>query len=300
MSQKKKRIAMEAAEAAAYRERKENYLSTEEKEFRTRLNIMRAKDAYIFLAVIGAGTEKKKRKEHEKPKLQTAKQAAAIAKEIKKELKAMAPMPTPPYTVIIPAPSLSKFTPSALCDYFISRVPRIDAITNFDDCLPGTGYCKVIYDELFPLASIGKGISREDRIAMNIYVKQLCENFGATISSIANLCLGNAKLFALINVKTKSKGVRNTKRLAAPVVTISTIRGGKSLGVKCKPIKYAKSYTVAIGTGDDVSFYKQYVGSSNQLIEGLTGGDLVNVVMWANTGKQAGYPSVAQPVRVPY
>ncbi len=300
MSQKKKRIALEAAEAEAYRERKENYLSAEEKEFRTRLNKMRAKDAYIFLAVIGAVTEKKKRKEHEKPKFQTKKQAAAIASEVKKELKAMAPMPTPPYTVISPAPGLSLLSPSALCDYFISRRPRIDAITDFDNCLPGTDYCQVIYDELFPLASIGKGISSDDRIAMDIYVKQLCDNFGATITSIANLCLGNAKLFSLINVKTKRKGVRNTKRLAAPVVVISTTRGGKSLGVKCKPIKYAKSYTVAIGTGDDVSLYKQYVGSSNQLIENLNGGDLVNVVMWANTGKKAGFPSVAQPIRVPY
>ncbi len=300
MSQRKKTIELKRALEAAVTANQESYLSAEEQTFRLKLNEMRAKNVFVFLAVIGASADKKVKKVVIATKRQTKKEQKEIMAETRKELKAMAPLILPPYTVIIPAPGLGKLTPAALCNYCIDKFPRINSVPAFATCLPSVDYCQAIYDELFPLASIGKGIGSDDRLAMNILVKQLRENFGATINSVANLSNGNPKLFSLINVNTKRKSVKNTKRLGAPVVTINTKLGQNTLGVRCKPIRFAKSYTVAIGTGDDLSTYKNFVGTSNQLIDGLTGGDLVNVYMWANTGKQAGYPSIVQSVRVPF
>ena len=206
----------------------------------------------------------------------------------------------PPYTVIIPAPGLGKMTPSELVIYCGDKFPRIDAVPDFVGCSPSTSFCSDIYDELLPLASIGKGISSDDRTAMDIYTKQLADNFGATINSIVNICNGNAKLFSLIRVKTRRKAVRNTKRLGAPVVTLSDKKGAETIGVKCKPVKYSKSYTITYWFNGDKTTVMTKVGGSSQLLENLNAGDLVTIIVCANSGKQAGFPSIAQSIRVPY
>ena len=302
MQKKETRIAMKKAEQADFIATKENQLSDEKAFFRKRMDAMQAKDAYIFLAVVGSGAndDSKKKKEFVKPKRLTLKEKAAIKAETKKELKAMGPLLLPPYTVIIPAPGLGKMKPSELCTYCGDKFPRIDAVPDFSNCFPSTGFCSDIYDNLLPLASIGKGISSEDRISMNIYTKQLSDNFGATINSIANICNGNPKLFSLIRVKTRKKAARNNKRLGAPVVTLSDKKGAETIGVKCKPIKFAKSYTVTYWINNDKTTMITQVGNSSQLIENLTGGDLVSIIVCANSGKLAGFPSNVQSIRVPY
>lgn len=302
MSQRKKENALKQASAAAFIANTNNYLTDEELFFRRKTEEMQAKNAVIFLAVVGSGANKikKEKKVPVQAKPLTKTQEAAIKQETKKGLKALTLLPLPPYTVILPAPGLGKMNPAELCNYCVDKFVRIESVPEMAGCSPSIDFNKAIYEVLLPLAAQGKDISSGDRVSLKLYTKQLKENFGSTLSSIANICNGNMQLFALINVAVRKKGARNTKRLAAPVVTITNTHGANTLRVKCKPIKYAKSYTVLIGTGDDLSTYKTYTGNSSQLIGDLTAGELVTVIMCANTGKQAGFNSIAQQIRVPY
>ena len=254
----------------------------------------------IVLFSLAKAENEKPKKEPVKAKKPTRRQAAAIKSETKRGLRALLTLPAPPYTIIMLAAGLIKLTPAELCNYISDRLIRIASIPAYAACSPTVTFLQDILDELTPLANMGRNIPSTDRATMEMLTKQLRDNFTICLLSCIVLSGGNLSLFALLNVKTKSKGTRNNRRLPAPIMKLNTKKGENTGGVSCKPKRYAFSYSIAYGTGNDVSTYQIKTGSSSQLITDLTGGELVNFIMWANTGKQAGFPCAAQPIRVPY
>ena len=246
------------------------------------------------------GENEKPKKEVVKVKKLTKQQQAAIKSETKTGLREMLTLPLPPFTNIILAAGLIKLNPAALCNYVSDRLVRIAAIPAFAACSPTVLFLQGILDELTPLANMGRNIPHTDRVTLETLTKQLRENFTTCLLSCVVLANGNLRLFSLLNVKTKAKGTRNNRRLAAPVMKLNTKKGENTVGVSCKPVRYATLYSIAYGVGADITKYQVKTGSSNQLVTDLVGGELVNFIMWANTGKQAGFPCAAQPIRVPY
>ncbi len=234
------------------------------------------------------------------PKL-TVKQKAAIRTKTEKAFAALAVVPPPPTEVIIPAPALGSKNPLELYSYCEDKFPRIDAVSTFDTASPSVAYCTAIADLLFPLAGINsRKISEADLKNRRTYTKQLRDGFNAMALSCALLANGNASLFALTEIATRRKGNRNHTRLAAPEMVLNVKKGEGVVGVKCKPIKFAKSYTIYFGTGADITTYQSQTGSSSQLVEDLDPGRQISFYMTANTGKLKGFPCAAQAVYVPY
>jgi len=254
----------------------------------------------ILFSLANEEKPKRKKKEPVKVKQITKKQQQAIKADTQKGLRALSTVPAPPFTVIMLGAGLIKLSPASLCNYVSDRLIRISSLPAYASCSPTVTFLQDILDELAPLANMGRNISSADRERMDTLTKQLRDNFTTCLLSCIVLSAGNLPLFALLNVKTKSKGTRNNRRLAAPVMRLNTKKGANTVGVSCKPIKYATNYSIAYGVGDDVNTYKIKTGTSNQLVTGLVGGELVNFIMWANTGKQAGFPCAPQGIRVPY
>ena len=74
------------------------------------------------------------------------------------------------------------------------------------------------------------------------------------------------------------------------------------MGVSCKKMKYAKSYTVYYGPGAvyDEATWKSKVGTSRMLITRLPLGELYGFVMVANTGTTEGVWANIQNTNVPF
>ncbi len=236
-----------------------------------------------------------------KPKKLTKKKIAQITKETKAAVKSLSLLPPSPFSIIIPAPKLSKKTPLELVAYCEDKLVRVATITAFAGCLPSVPDVTLICDALYPLA----GLSRKDITSSELtdrkdLVEKLKNNFALLANSCAVLAAGNLPLFALSWIETRTKGARNTTRLAAPAVTLNTKVGGLVVGVKCKPVKFAKSYSVKYWKDGDEGNAQTQVGKSSQVVINLIGGELMNFVMTANTGTMEGFPSVAQRVNVPF
>jgi hypothetical protein len=257
----------------------------------------------VMLAIIKKVTDEgeDKPKKSAKPKKLTKKKIEQITRETKAAVKSLSLLPPSPFSIIIPAPKLSKKTPLELVAYCEDKLVRVSTITAFAGCLPSVPDVTLICDALYPLA----GISRKDITSSELtdrkdLVVKLKNNFALLANSCAVLAAGNLPLFALTAIATKTKGTRNTTRLAAPVVTLNTKLGGLVVGAKCKPVKFAKSYTVKYWKDGDITNVQTQVGKSSQVVINLIGGELMNFIMTANTGTMEGFPSVAQRVNVPF
>ena len=248
-------------------------------------------------------TEEKEEKEEVKPKRLTLKEKAKIKADTKAAVRALASLPAPPFDAIIPAPGLSKMSASQLVNYVPDKLTRIDAITEFATCSPATAACQAIVDALFPLAGMSAiNMTTAQKSDRKKYTKQLRQMFMLTINSCASLAGGNLSLFLLTAVAVKKKGVKHTKQLGPCDFKVSAKKGKGKIGVSCKAIKFAKNYIIYYGIGDfDRLTWKSQVGSSRQIIDGLTPGQLYGFVMialGATTGE--GEPAQQQNINAPF
>ena len=255
----------------------------------------------VLLGVTGANTGNQ-----EKPaklKLLNQKEKETVAKETKKALLTLTALPTPPYSSIIPSPGLSKLNPLNLCAYVSDKFPRISVITAMADCVPSVTDVEAICTSLLPLASMNyKDVTTADRAMLNTLDTQLRQNFMTMINSCATLANGNLPLFALTGVAVRQKGVHHNEQLAATVFKLNTTKGTGKVGVSCKAIKYAKNYIVYYGKGTtyDAATWHSQIGTSRQIISGLTPGEMVSFIMVAIGKKQPGLWAPSQGVNVPY
>jgi hypothetical protein len=252
----------------------------------------------VLATVAGVGAAKGKKAKAVAKEL-TDKQKATIKGVVTKEVKALSSGDTV-FEIITIAPELSKKNPLDLYGYCTDRIIRVISVPAYATCTPTPASIQLIADELFPYVNLGIKIPTEDKKERDKLAKQLREGFTNMALSCVTLSNGNKPMFAITRIKTKAPAVRNTKRLPAPDVKINDKLGGNTLGVSTKKNKYAISYTIMYGVGDDQSKWTTQVGGANQLLEGLTAGDNINIIMWANTGKKAGYPSPVQSRRVPF
>ena len=246
----------------------------------------------VLFAHIKMEDEKIEKEKPEKVKKLTFKERTKIARETKANRTDQLMLPPPAYTNIMPAPKLRTKNYVDIVSYVDDKYPRILALTEYDDVNPSVATVEGISDELRPLAGLERGnITNAQKETRDTLYNDLITYFTAMINDCVNLSAGNALLFALTGVSTKRVPVRNRQQLPATVFKLNVKKGRGKVGVSCKKVKYAKSYTVYYGPGMtyDPATWKLKVGTSRILITDLTPGTLVYFVMVANSGTTEGH-----------
>lgn len=264
----------------------ENRFMTEDDE---RRNVFLANlfvNRVIILFASAKENEQPVKKEPEKAVRLTEKQKAKITADTKKQVRALATLPPPPYEIITPAPGMSNLNAAQLCNLLAPLFVSISAITAFSTCSPTITFCESIYNALFPLSSIGRKISGADKSTRDTLTKQLRDNFGSTLKDCALLCNGDKSLYLLIGSPVKRKGVRSNTDLPACEFKLNLKKGRGKVGISCREIAHCKGYTVFYGKGDfDPITWKQQSGSATQVISAnLVPGEYINFVMIAYKG----------------
>ena len=255
---------------------------------------------YIFMTLNTPVDVKKKKKKEVVVAPLTAKQEKEKIKNVRAGYEALLLLPTPPFVTITPAPGFGNKNAADICTYVNQRLPNVVAVPAFDTCSPSPLDCQVLYTALLPLSGIGRKISTADLTNRTTLETQLKQAFTGMSWSCALLSNGNAALFALLEIATKKKAVRNNTKLVAPVVTLSVTHGTGVIGVGCVKIPFAINYSIAFGVGDDESTYTIKTGAAKQLLNDLPLGVKLTIIMWANSAIGAGFKSNPQSINVPF
>jgi hypothetical protein len=261
---------------------------------------------HIICATIVKGKAEKEETDEEddgQPKAPTAKEILRIQKEIRDQVKAMLLLPPPEYVTITPALNLGKLGSPALCTYAIDKIIRTQAIVPFAGCTPTTAAVELVYTNLLTLAGVKTiTLSDADKLNKKNWTKQLKKMLYAMAVSCASLADGNLPLYLLTGMGVKGAGVSHDAQLNACVFKITTNHGGNILGVECTPIAYAKNYTIYYSSllPFSMATASQQTGPFRQLLELLTGGEMMTIIMVANGKKLKGKIADPQTRRVPY
>ncbi len=237
-----------------------------------------------------------------KPIRLTKKQKEAIKKETKAGRLALSLLPPPPFTNIIPAPKLSKLNAVNLCNYVNDKFSRIITIPEFATCVPTVASVVLIYEALFPLASKNrKDVTGPERILLNMYKKQLRQQFTILINNCGTLSLGNLPLFSLTGVATKGNPVKHDGQPDTPSFRLDYTKGRGKLGVVITKVPNVKKYIVWYGKGDfDRAIWLSIDGATRQTIINQVPGELINVIVIAQGTKLNSEPSNPQGGNVPF
>jgi len=261
----------------------------------------------IILSVIKNKTVKEESDDEDddgQPKAPSATEVKSIEKEIKAALKLMLTLPPPAFVKITPGLLIDKLNASGICTYTIDKLIRIALIPVFaTGSLPTLAQVQLVYDNLLPLAGVKTNtLNTSDKFNKKTWTKQLKDMMGAMATSCAGLANGNMALFLLSGFRVRKTAVSFNSQLAACVFRITTNHGGNTLGVNCDPIDYAKNYTIYYSNLLPFSMATaiQQTGPSSQLLEDLTGGDMMTIIMIANGKKLKGKVANPQTRRVPF
>jgi len=210
------------------------------------------------------------------PAVFTAKMKKNLTDEVKKALKTIdLTLTTLSYGKIRTALKISSKNPSQTCTYAIDKITRVTAIPAFAlTALPLIADINDVYEELLPLAAVGRGfLSPPDKATRDLLTKNLKEMLADNASSCATLSAGNLPLFKLTGYGVRKS---NEKHGSAPMCNAKTDnkKGAGKMGVSCDAIEFIDKYIIYYGiTPDyDPKSWLFKIGSSNQTITGLTSG----------------------------
>ncbi len=261
------------------------------------------KTMFQILAFMKEKDKAAEAKETPKVKKLTFKQRAKIKASTEAKYAELLALPAPPVSSILPAPKLRSMNFVQICSYVADKYPRISVVTAYADANPAVADVEAISDALLPYANMDRGdITSAEKLERDTLYSQLIENFNNMINSCANLSNGNALMFALTGVATRRPATRNHQQLPPTVFRLNLKKGGSKVGVSCKKVRYAKSYTVYYGPGAtyDAATWKSKVGTTRILISSLPAGELYGFVMVANTGTTEGQWANIQTTFVPF
>lgn len=303
MSKKSNSNLKKSVYKSDYSSPRKSLITEKEKRQVKELNDSFRFNEYIMLTLNGEGKADVKKAKKKKvvviPPL-TAKETKDQMRDKRKEFDRLMLLPTPPFVTITPAPGFASKNAAAICTYVNRRLPNVLAVPAFATCNPTPLDCQVLYTALLPLSGIGRKISEADLTNRTNLETQLKQAFTGMAWSCALLSAGNLALFALLEIATKKKAVKNNTKLVAPVVTLSVTHGAGVIGVGCVGIKYATNYSIAFGTGDDESTFTVKTGAANQLLSDLPQGVKMTIIMWANSAIGPGFKSNPQYINVPF
>jgi hypothetical protein len=260
----------------------------------------------ICMTVVKAkgGKEEEDEDDDGLPKAPSAKQIKEIQKEIKDSIKLMLTLPPPAFTKINPALKISSFNASDICTYTIDKLIRIAPIPVFaTGSIPTIAAVQLVYDNLLPLAGVKTNtLNASDKNNKKVWTKQLKSMLIAMAASCAGLANGNLSMYLLTGFGVKRAAVQHDAQLDACVFRLTTNHGGNIIGVDCDPLAYAKNYTIYYSNLAIFSMLtaNQQTGPSRQLLEELTGGDMMTILMVANGKKLKGKIANPQTRRVPF
>ncbi len=239
---------------------------------------------HIELLAIMKTAEEAAEDKKKKLKQLTAKEQAAIKKEVGILHANLMALPPFPFEKIVPAPGISSLNAAKLYLYVNDKYPKIQAMPEFAACSPTVLYVKAISDALYPYAmENGRKMSGSDLETRDTLTAQCKEQFQLMMLSCALLASGNKALFLLTGVACKRKGVKRNIQKTPPNFKLDTNKGVGRIGVVIEKVEFAENYTVFYGPKVyDKATWNSQTGGLRQVIEDQVAGAELNVIVRAN------------------
>jgi len=188
------------------------------------------------------------------------------------------------YVRIQVALKISSLNPQNLCTWANDKITRGETILDFATATPSWADITLLYNKLAPLAAIGRGyIAPGDKTKRINYTASLKGMFQDNANDCAKIAVGNLPFYQLIGYGAKGFPIRHRGTAAMCVAKTNNKKGAGKMGVSCKPIVFIDKYVIYYGTTPeyDAATWKFKVGSSNQIITGLTSGVAYYFIMVA-------------------